>query len=56
LGDYVYSAKAGGEFLCLKAATGEVIWKTSTVTDLINGASIHVTVHGDSVSGEAAHV
>ena len=48
LGDYVYSAKAGGDFLCLKAATGEEIWKTSTVTDLINGASIHVTVHGDS--------
>src|SRR5213596_3615596 len=48
LGDYVYSAKAGGDFLCLKAATGEEIWKTSAVTDLINGASIHVTVHGDS--------
>jgi outer membrane protein assembly factor BamB len=48
LGDYVYSAKAGGDFLCLKAANGEEIWKTSTVTDLINGASIHVTVHGDS--------
>jgi outer membrane protein assembly factor BamB len=48
LGDYVYSAKAGGEFLCLKAATGEEIWKTSAVTDLANGASIHVTVHGDS--------
>ena len=48
LGDYVYSAKAGGDFLCLKAATGEEIWKTSAVTELINGASTHVTVHGDS--------
>ena len=48
LGDYVYSAKTGGEFLCLKAATGEEVWKTSTVTELINGASIHVTIHGDS--------
>jgi len=48
LDDYVYSAKTGGEFLCLKAATGEEMWKTSTVTDLINGASIHATVHGDS--------
>src|SRR2546427_1600542 len=48
LGDYVYSAKAGGDFLCLKAATGEEIWKTSAVTDLINGASIHETMHGDS--------
>jgi hypothetical protein len=48
LGNYVYSAKTGGAFLCLKAATGEEIWKTNTVTDLINGASIHVTMHGDS--------
>jgi len=48
LGDYVYSAKAGGDFLCLKAATGEEIWKTSTVTDLKNGASIHVTLHGNT--------
>ena len=47
-GDYVYSAKAGGDFLCLKAATGEEIWKTSAVTDSINGASIHVTGHGNS--------
>ena len=48
LGDYVYSAKAGGDFVCLKAATGQEIWKTSAVTELMNGASIHVTVHGDS--------
>ncbi len=49
LRDYVYSAKTGGDFVCLKAATGEEIWKTSAVTDSINGASIHVTLHGDSV-------
>ncbi len=48
LADYVYSAKAGGSFLCLKAATGEEVWKTSAVTELINGASIHVTMHGNS--------
>ena len=48
LGNYVYSAKTGGEFLCLKAATGEEIWKTNAVTDLINGASIHVTGNGNS--------
>src|SRR6185369_153679 len=36
------------EFLCLKAATGEEVWKTNTVTDLMNGASIHVTLHGNS--------
>ena len=47
-GDYVYSAKSGGEFVCLKAATGEEIWKTNTVTSLTNAASIHVTAHGDS--------
>ena len=48
LSDFVYSVKTGGDFLCLKAATGEEIWKTSAVTDLVNGASIHLTVHGDS--------
>ena len=48
LGEHVYSAKTGGEFLCLSAATGAELWKTGAVTDLINGASIHVTGHGDS--------
>ncbi len=48
LGDYVYGAKTGGAFVCLKAATGEEIWKTNTVTDLISGASIHITSHDDS--------
>lgn len=48
LGDYIYSAKTGGEFLCLKAATGEEVWRTNIVTDLMNGASIHMTLHGDS--------
>jgi outer membrane protein assembly factor BamB len=48
LGDYVYSAKAGGEFLCLKKRTGEEVWKTNTVTALTNAASVHVTMHGDS--------
>jgi hypothetical protein len=43
LGGYVYGAKTGGEFLCLKAATGEEIWRTSAVTELMNGESIHVT-------------
>ncbi len=47
-GDYVYSAKTGGSFVCLKTATGEEIWRTNAVTELINGASIHVTAHGDS--------
>jgi hypothetical protein len=46
--DHVYSAKMGGAFVCLKAASGEELWKTNTVTELINGASIYVTMHGDS--------
>lgn len=48
LGDYVYGAKSGGEFVCLKAASGEEVWRTNAVTDLMNGASVHVTMHGDS--------
>jgi outer membrane protein assembly factor BamB len=49
LGDYVYSAKSGGDFVCLKAATGEEIWKTSALTEAGSGASIHITEHGDTV-------
>ena len=49
LGDYVYSGKSGGEFVCLKAASGEEIWKTSALTESASGASIHITVHGDIV-------
>lgn len=48
LGDCVYSAKTGGEFVCLKAASGEEIWKTSALTESGSGASIHITVHGDT--------
>jgi len=48
LGDFIYGAKAGGEFLCLKAATGEEVWKTNVVTTLTNGASVHITMHGES--------
>lgn len=47
LGDFVYGGKTGGEFVCLKAATGEEIWKTSAVTGLGNGACIHGTLRGD---------
>jgi outer membrane protein assembly factor BamB len=48
LGDCVYSAKTGGEFVCLRAATGEEVWKTNSVTQLGSGASVHITFHGDS--------
>lgn len=42
-GDHLYSAKSSGEFVCLDARTGALVWKTSEVTRLKNGASIHLT-------------
>jgi outer membrane protein assembly factor BamB len=48
-GDYLYSAKSTGELVCLEAATGRQVWETDKVTDLKNGASIHLTPNGDSV-------
>ena len=47
--NYVFSAKSSGELVCLDAATGQQVWTTNTVTDLRNGASIHLTLNGDSV-------
>jgi len=46
-GDYVYSAKSSGEFVCLEAATGKQIWGTTNVTALKSGASIQLTPNGD---------
>ena len=48
LGDYVYSAKSNGELVCLEAATGKQVWGTTNVTELKNGASIHLTPNGDA--------
>jgi hypothetical protein len=48
-GDHLYSAKSSGELICVDAATGEQVWESTHVTDVINGASIHLTVNGDSV-------
>jgi CubicO group peptidase (beta-lactamase class C family)/outer membrane protein assembly factor BamB len=48
-GDYVYSAKSSGHLVCLHARTGKQVWETDKVTDLKNGASIHLTPNGDSV-------
>ena len=48
-GDYLYSAKSGGEFACLDARTGEQVWVTEKVTALKPGASIHLTPNGDAV-------
>lgn len=48
-GDYVFSAKSSGELVCVEASTGRQVWETDKVTDLKNGASIHLTPNGDSV-------
>ena len=48
-GDHLFSAKSSGELVCIEASTGEQVWKTDKVTDLRNGASIHLTPNGDSV-------
>jgi outer membrane protein assembly factor BamB len=48
-GDHVFSARSSGELICLDANTGKKVWETSKVTDLKNGASIHLTPNGDSV-------
>lgn len=48
-GAHVYSAKSGGELVCLDARTGEQVWMTENVTALKSGASIHLTPNGDAV-------
>ena len=48
-GDHVFSAKSSGELICVEASTGKQVWETDKVTDLKNGASIHLTANGDSV-------
>jgi outer membrane protein assembly factor BamB len=48
-GDHLFSAKSSGELICLAASTGKQVWEATKVTDLKNGASIHLTANGDSV-------
>ncbi|MSR59888.1 MAG: pyrrolo-quinoline quinone [Planctomycetaceae bacterium] len=48
-GDHLFSAKSSGELVCIEASTGQQVWETDKVTDLKNGASIHLTPNGDSV-------
>jgi outer membrane protein assembly factor BamB len=47
-GDHVFSARSSGELVCLEAGTGKQVWQTDKVTALKNGASIHLTQHGDA--------
>lgn len=46
---HVYSAKSSGELVCLNEDTGELVWQTNRVTEVRNGASIHLTPNGDAV-------
>ncbi len=46
--DHVFSAKSNGELVCLEAGTGKQVWGTTNVTELKNGASIHLTPNGDA--------
>ena len=48
-GDHLFSAKSSGELICVEANTGKKVWESDKVTDLKNGASIHLTSNGDSV-------
>lgn len=48
-GAHVYSAKSNGELVCLRADTGEVVWKSRGLTELRSGASLHLTPCGDEV-------
>jgi hypothetical protein len=47
-GDYVFSARSSGHLVCLEAGSGKQVWETDKVTDLKNGASIHLTPQGDA--------
>jgi outer membrane protein assembly factor BamB len=48
-GEYLFSARSSGHLVCLAASTGKEVWETDKVTDLKQGASIHLTPNGDSV-------
>jgi outer membrane protein assembly factor BamB len=48
-GDYLFSARTSGQLVCLDAGTGRQVWETNSVTELKNGASIHLTPCGDAV-------
>ena len=49
LGHNVFAGKIGGRLVCLDANTGKQIWETDKVTSPGNGATIHLTLNGDSM-------
>jgi outer membrane protein assembly factor BamB len=48
-GDYVYSANATGELVCLNASSGATLWTTNTVTPPGPSACIHIIGKGTRV-------
>jgi outer membrane protein assembly factor BamB len=48
-GAHLFSAKSSGELICVDATNGAQAWSSAKVTDLKNGASIHLTPNGDTV-------
>ena len=47
--DFVYSPRSGGVFVCLEAGTGREMWQTNAVTNLRQGACVHLTPNGSSL-------
>jgi outer membrane protein assembly factor BamB len=47
--DFVYSPRSGGLFVCLEAGTGREVWQTNVVTNLRQGACVHLVPNGSSV-------
>ena len=46
---FVYSPRSGGLFVCLDAGTGREVWQTNAVTNLRQGACVHLTPNGSSL-------
>ena len=49
LGEHVFAAKIGGHLVCLDARTGKQVWETDKAVTPGHGATIHLTLNGDSV-------
>ena len=47
--DFVYSPRSGGVFVCLEAVTGREVGQTNIVTNLRQGACVHLIPNGSSV-------
>ncbi len=47
--DFVYSPRSGGMFVCLEAGTGREVWQTNSVTNLRQGACVHLVPNGSSL-------